>query len=167
MSILEVLEFPDKRLRQHAKVVSVFDASITTLLADMLETMYQFKGVGLAAVQVNIAKQLVVIDVSEDKNEPLLLVNPRVISEEGNSEYEEGCLSVPGFYANVSRPASITCDYQDHSGKHLQIQADGLLAVCIQHEIDHLHGKLFVDYLSPLKRQRIKDKMIKIHKQAR
>ncbi len=165
MSILTVLEFPDKRLRTKAKPVTVFDSALEGLLDDMLETMYEAKGVGLAATQVNVHQRVIVIDVSEEKNEPLFLINPEIIAKDGVEESEEGCLSVPGFFEKVKRAEHIKFKAHDKQGETFEMEADELLSVCIQHEIDHLDGKLFVDYLSPLKRQRIKAKLDKIHKQ--
>ncbi len=164
MSLLPVLEFPDKRLRTKAKPVTVFDERIKTLLDDMLETMYEARGVGLAATQVNIHQRVIIIDVSEEKDEPLCLINPQIIEKTGVEESEEGCLSVPGFFENVTRAEQVKVKAQDKDGLAFEIEADQLLSVCIQHEMDHLDGKLFVDYLSPLKRQRIKAKLEKIHK---
>lgn len=165
LSILTVLEFPDKRLRTIAKKVNVFDKKIEALIDDMLETMYDFKGVGLAATQVDIHQRVIVIDVSEEKDKPLCLINPEIIEKKGGGESEEGCLSVPGFFENVKRAEWVAVKAFDKQGKSFEIEADTLLSVCIQHEIDHLDGKLFVDYLSPLKRQRIKGKLEKTHKQ--
>ncbi|MFW5444067.1 MAG: peptide deformylase [Methylococcaceae bacterium] len=167
MSILTVLEFPDKRLRTKAKQVTVVDGAIKTLVDDMLETMYEAKGVGLAATQVNVHQRVIVIDVSEEKNSPLCLINPEIIDKEGVEESEEGCLSVPGFFENITRAEHIKITALDKKGIAFEMEADEFLSVCIQHEIDHLDGKLFVDYLSPLKRQRIKAKLEKIHKQQR
>ncbi|KAF3982685.1 MAG: peptide deformylase [Methylococcales symbiont of Hymedesmia sp. n. MRB-2018] len=166
MSLLTVLEFPDKRLRKKAKQVTDFDQTIKTLLDDMLETMYESYGCGLAATQVNIHQRVIVIDVSEEKNQPLFLINPEIIEQTGEEESKEGCLSVPSFFEYVTRAEQIKVKAQDKDGLAFEMEADKLLAVCIQHEIDHLEGKLFVDYLSPLKRQRIKAKLEKIHKQA-
>lgn len=165
MSILTVLEFPDKRLRTKAKEVTVFDGVTTTLVDDMLETMYEYKGVGLAATQINVHQRVIVIDVSEDKDAPLCLINPEIIEKDGVEESEEGCLSVPGFFENITRAEHIKIKALDKKGKVFEMEANELLSVCIQHEMDHLDGKLFVDYLSPLKRQRIKAKLEKIHKQ--
>ncbi len=164
MSLLPVLEFPDKRLRTKAKPVTVFDERIKTLVDDMLETMYEARGVGLAATQVNIHQRVIIIDVSEKKDAPLCLINPEIIEKTGVEESEEGCLSVPGFFENVTRAEQIKVKAVDKEGSPFEIEADQLLSVCIQHEMDHLEGKLFVDYLSPLKRKRIKTKLEKIHK---
>ena len=165
MSILTVLEFPDKRLRTKAKEVTVFDEKLITLVDDMLETMYDFKGVGLAATQINVHQRLIVIDVSEEKDEPLCFINPEIVDKQGTEESEEGCLSVPGFFEMVTRAEKIKVKALDKHGKSFDLDADELLSVCIQHEIDHLDGKLFVDYISPFKRNRIKAKLDKIHKQ--
>lgn len=167
MSVLNILEFPDKRLRTKAQPVETVDDSIRTLVDDMLETMYEAKGVGLAATQVNMHKRIIVIDVSEEKNEPLSLINPEVIEKDGVEESEEGCLSVPGFYEKVSRAEHIKVKALNKDGESFELEAKDLLAVCIQHEMDHLEGKLFVDYLSPLKRKRIQSKLEKIHKLQR
>ena len=164
MSTLAILEFPDKRLRKQAKKVTEINHTIRSLVDDLFETMYEAKGVGLAATQVNIHQRIIVIDVSEDKDEPLCLINPQIIFEEGKEESEEGCLSVPNFFENVTRAETIKVKAQDKEGIEFELEADGLLAVCIQHEIDHLEGKLFVDYISALKRNRIKTKLVKIHK---
>lgn len=165
MSILTILEFPDKRLRTVAAEVKAVDANIRTLVDDMLETMYAAKGVGLAATQVNVHKRVIVMDVSEDKNEPICLINPEIIEKDGVEESEEGCLSVPGFFEKVSRAEHIKVKALNRDGESFEMEARDLLAVCIQHEMDHLLGKLFVDYLSAFKRSRIKAKLDKIHKQ--
>lgn len=164
MSILTILEFPDERLRKKALPVQRVDGAIKKLAGDMLETMYQAKGIGLAATQVNVHQRIVVIDVSEQKDKPLCLINPEIIVREGVEESEEGCLSVPGFFEKVKRAERIKVKALDKNGQSFEMEADGLLAVCIQHEMDHLEGKLFVDYLSSLKRERIKKKLEKIHK---
>ena len=166
MSNLTILEFPDKRLRTKAQPVTVFDAALKTLAADMLETMYAAPGIGLAATQVNVHKQLLVLDVSEEKNQPMMLVNPKIIDSEGSQVYQEGCLSVPGIFADVERADRIRVEAQDIDGNPVAFDADGLLAVCIQHEMDHLIGKLFVDYLSPLKRELVRKKLEKQRKHA-
>lgn len=165
MSILTILEFPDRRLRNVAEEVPVVDDHIKKLVDDMLETMYSAKGVGLAATQVNVHKRVIVMDVSENKDEPICLINPQIIQETGQEESEEGCLSVPGFFEKVSRAERIKIKALNRAGESFELEADGLLAVCIQHEMDHLQGKLFVDYLSAFKRNRIKAKLEKIHKQ--
>lgn len=164
MSILTILEFPDDRLRKKAAVVKVVDASIKKLADDMLQTMYESRGIGLAATQVNRQQRIIVIDISEEKNEPQYFINPEIIEKDGVEESEEGCLSVPGFYEKVKRAQHVRVKALDKEGKPFELEARDLLAVCLQHEIDHLDGKLFVDYISALKRQRIKTKLVKIHK---
>jgi peptide deformylase len=164
LSILTILEFPDERLRKKAAVVDKVDNATRKLVDDMLETMYAAKGVGLAATQINVHQRIIVIDISEEKNAPLCLINPQIIEKDGVKESEEGCLSVPSFYEKVNRAEHIKVQALDKDGKLFELEARELLAVCIQHEMDHLEGKLFVDYLSPLKRQRIKKKLEKIHK---
>ena len=164
MSVLTILEFPDDRLRKKAAKVQVVDDNIKKLVDDMLETMYLAKGIGLAATQVNVQQRIVVIDVSEEKDKPLCLINPEIIAREGAEESEEGCLSVPGFFEKVKRAERIKVKALDKDGKPFEFEADDLLAVCVQHELDHLEGKLFVDYISSLKRQRIKKKLEKLHK---
>lgn len=161
MALLEILHFPDPRLRLKAEPVAQVDDRIRQVVADMFETMYDAPGIGLAATQVNIQEQIIVIDVSETKDEPVCLINPEIISKDGVEEMQEGCLSVPGFFENVTRAEVIKVKALDQDGKVFEREVDGLLAVCIQHEMDHLDGKLFVDYLSPLKRQRIKKKLLK------
>ena len=161
MAILEVLRFPDERLRTIAKQVDKIDKDITTLVDNMFETMRDENGIGLAATQVNVHKRVVVMDVSEEQNEPLVFINPEITHKDGKTTSEEGCLSVPNNFAKVERAEKITLTAQDKSGETFTLEADGLLAICIQHELDHLMGKLFVDYLSPLKRQRIKTKLEK------
>ncbi len=165
MSKLTILEFPDARLRTEAKPVDNVNDEIRTIVDDMLETMYDAPGIGLAATQVNIHQQIVVIDVSEEKNEPLVFINPTVEVLSGDPEsMQEGCLSVPGYYEDVTRVPHVRIEAQDRNGDKFQMEATDLLAVCIQHELDHLNGKLFVDYLSPLKRNRIRSKLEKEHK---
>ncbi len=161
MAKLEILHFPDPRLRTVAQPVPVVDAGIRQLIDAMFETMYAAPGIGLAATQVNVHQRLLVVDVSEDKDQPLVFINPEILSRDGVEEMEEGCLSVPGIYDKVQRAEHIKVRALDREGKRFEMEADGLLAVCIQHEIDHLDGKLFVDYLSGLKRQRIKKKLEK------
>lgn len=162
MATLEILEFPDPRLRTVAKPVTVFDESIEQLVSDMIETMYEAEGIGLAATQVDVHKQVIVIDVSDERNEPLVFINPSFeIIDKNLHEYREGCLSVPGYYEDIKRPQRVKVSAQDTSGEAFEIEPEGLLAVCIQHEMDHLKGKLFVDYLSALKRNRIKQKLQK------
>lgn len=164
MSILTILEFPDKRLRTVASEVEQVDAGIKKLVDDMIETMYSAKGVGLAATQVNVHKRVIVMDVSENKDDPICLINPQIVERDGIEESEEGCLSVPGFFEKVSRAEHIKVKALDRNGDSFELEARDLLAVCIQHEMDHLEGKLFVDYLSPFKRNRIKAKLDKIHR---
>ena len=164
LSILTILEFPDERLRKKAAVVKSVDNNIRKLLADMLETMYLAQGVGLAATQVDVQLQVIVIDVSEEKNAPLFLINPEIIEKDGVKESEEGCLSVPGFFEKVKRAEHIRVKALNRDGQSFELEATDFLAVCVQHEMDHLNGKLFVDHISSLKRQRIKKKLEKIHK---
>ncbi|MNF40876.1 Peptide deformylase [compost metagenome] len=165
MAILNILEFPDPRLRTHAKPVDVVDDALRQLIDDMFETMYAAPGIGLAATQVNVHKRLVVMDLSEDKSEPRVFINPEFEPlTEQMDQYQEGCLSVPGFYENVDRPQKVGIKALDRDGQPFELIAEGLLAVCIQHECDHLNGKLFVDYLSSLKRDRIKKKLEKQHR---
>lgn len=167
MAKLQVLHFPDSRLRQKASKVTVFDEKLTKFANDMLETMYFSKGIGLAAVQVNVAKRVIVIDVSENRDEPLFLVNPEIIDRQEPIKFEEGCLSVPGFYEKIDRFNVIEFEAQDLQGEIYKQKAVGLLAVCIQHEIDHLDGKLFVDYISNMKRDRIAKKIKKLTEQGK
>jgi peptide deformylase len=164
LSILTILEFPDERLRKVAAPVKNIDNSTQTFIDDMLETMYESGGIGLAATQVNVHQRILVIDTSEEKNEPLCLINPEIISKDGEFEYKEGCLSVPESFEKIIRPGHIIVKGLDRNGVEIEIEAHDLLSTCIQHEIDHLNGKLFVDYLSPLKRQRIKTKLEKMHR---
>lgn len=165
MSILTILEFPDPRLRTVAKPIDKFDAELQTFIDNMFETMYQAPGIGLAATQVNFHKRLIVIDISEDGTQPLVLINPEIeILSEDPHVYKEGCLSVPGFYEEVERPQHIRVKALNRNGEAFEMVCEGLLAVCIQHECDHLKGKLFVDYLSSLKRNRISKKLEKQHK---
>ncbi len=166
MAKLEILEFPDPRLRQVAKPVEKVTDELRQLVDDMFETMYAAPGVGLAATQVNVHQRIVVIDVSEDQSEPLVFINPETeVLDEESHQYDEGCLSVPGFYETVERPRKVRVKALDREGEAFAIEAEGLLAVCIQHEVDHLDGKLFVDYISPLKRNRIRSKLEKAHRQ--
>ncbi|HEU4655621.1 MAG TPA: peptide deformylase [Steroidobacteraceae bacterium] len=164
MARLPILEFPDPRLRTRAEPVAQVDDSLRRLIDDMFETMYAAPGIGLAATQVNVHKRLLVIDISETRDQPLVLINAEILSREGVEETEEGCLSVPGVYDKVTRADSIRVRALDRNGKQIEMNADGLLAVCIQHEMDHLEGKLFVDYLSELKRTRIRKKLEKERK---
>ena len=165
MALLDILEFPDPRLRTKAKPVTVVDDKIRKLCDDMLETMYAAPGIGLAATQVNVHQRIVVIDTSEEKNHPLVLINPTFEVIEGEQQYDEGCLSVPGFYETVTRAEKIRLKALGRDGQPFELIADGLLSVCIQHELDHLDGKLFVDHISKLKRDRIRKKLEKDHKE--
>jgi len=164
MAKLDILHYPDARLHKIAKPVAAVDARIRKLVDDMAETMYAAPGIGLAATQVNVHERVVVIDISETHDELLVLINPEIIAQSGTEESEEGCLSVPGIYDRVKRAERVTVRALDRAGKPFELEADGLLAVCVQHEMDHLIGKVFVDYLSGLKRNRIK---AKLQKQAR
>jgi len=161
MSLLDILQFPDTALRKVASPVIEVDGRIDSLVGDMLETMYEAPGIGLAATQIDVHERLVVVDVSEEGDSPLVLINPEILHLEGEQEMQEGCLSIPGIYENIKRAAGIRVAAIDRQGETFEMDADGLLAVCIQHEVDHLDGKLFVDYLSVLKRNRIRKKMIK------
>ncbi len=165
MAILDILNYPDPRLHTIAKPVKEVDATITQLINDMAETMYAAPGIGLAATQVNQHIQLIVIDISETKDDLLVFINPKITAKNGEQDYEEGCLSVPGVYESVTRAENVTVKALDRNGKEFTLKADGLLSVCIQHEMDHLLGKVFVDYLSPLKRNRIKTKMVKLQRE--
>jgi peptide deformylase len=166
MAILNVLHYPDPRLRKKAADVERVDESIRTLVDDMFETMYQAPGIGLAATQVDVHKRVITIDVSEDKSSPVCLINPQVIDAQGVEKMEEGCLSVPGIYEPVERAEKITVKALNREGESFELEADGLLSVCIQHEMDHLEGKLFVDYLSQLKRQRIRKRLDKLRQKT-
>ncbi len=161
MAILEILHYPDPRLHTVAKPVKVFDASLLRLIEDMAETMYAAPGIGLAATQVNHHIQLLIIDISETKDQLQVFINPKIVEKDGEQVYEEGCLSVPGIYDNVTRAEKIVVEAMNEKGEPFTLEAHGLLSVCIQHEMDHLLGKVFVEYLSPLKRTRIKNKMLK------
>jgi peptide deformylase len=161
MAQLAILEYPDPRLRTKAAPVTRFDAALKQQIADMLETMYAAPGIGLAATQVDWHHRLLVIDISEEKDQPLVFINPEILSREGQASGEEGCLSVPGIYDDVPRAARVRVRAQDADGGTFERDLDGMLAVCVQHEMDHLEGKLFVDYLSELKRQRIRKKLDK------
>jgi len=161
MALLKILEFPDPRLRTRARPVGAVDDKIRSLVADLLETMYAAPGVGLAATQVDVHLRVIVMDISEEKNQPLALINPEILDKEEVVTGEEGCLSVPGFTESVERARRIRVRAVDTRGQTFEFTAEGLLAVCVQHEMDHLDGKLFVDYLSELKRQRIKKKLTK------
>ena len=166
MAKLAIIEFPDPRLRTVAKPVEAVDTRIRQLVDDMFETMYEAPGIGLAATQVDVHLRLVVIDVSEEKTHPMVFINPEILSSEGSQVYQEGCLSVPGIYADVKRADRVRVRALDRDGQPFEISADGLLAVCIQHEMDHLAGKVFVDYLSPLKRELVKKKLAKQRRNA-
>jgi peptide deformylase len=165
MAILNILEFPDPRLRKTAVPVSTVDDDLRRLIDDMFETMYAAPGIGLAATQVDVHKRLLVADVSTEKNDPHVLINPEILAKDGVTVTEEGCLSVPGYYDEVERAEHIRIRHLDRDGKPVDRDAEGLLAVCIQHEIDHLNGKLFVDYLSEAKRQSIRRKLMKDRRQ--
>lgn len=166
MAILPILNYPDPRLHTIAKPVTQVDAAIRRLIDDMAETMYAAPGIGLAATQVNVHQQVIVMDISEDKSDLRVFINPQIVASSGLQDYEEGCLSVPGIYETVTRAEKITVQALDRDGKPFTLEADGLLAVCIQHEMDHLRGKVFVEYLSPLKQTRIKNKLLKRQRQA-
>jgi len=167
MAILEILQFPDLRLRKKASPVTEFNEALSKTIDDMFETMYEAPGIGLAATQINLHKQLIVIDISDNKDEPLVFINPQIeIIDQTPEEYDEGCLSVPGYYETVTRPRMVRVKALDRHGQPFEIETDGLLATCIQHENDHLNGKLFVDYLSTLKRERIRSKLVKAQKES-
>ena len=167
MDALTILQYPDPRLYTVAKPVAAVDDRVRALTAAMLETMYASNGVGLAAMQVDVHERIIVMDTSEERNRPVVLINPEILRHSAeDKEWEEGCLSVPGIYDKVTRPATVRVRALDEQGNTFEMDADGLTAVCIQHEMDHLLGKVFVDYLSPLKRNRIKTKMIKRQRQA-
>ena len=165
MARLQILEYPDPRLRTRAKPVEVFDPALARFAEDMLETMYAAPGIGLAATQVDFHKRLIVMDVSEGRSEPRVFCNPEIVSAEGTGIGEEGCLSVPGIFDEVKRAAKIRARAKDVTGKEFEVELEGLAAVCLQHEMDHLEGKLFVDYLSDLKRERIRKKLDKDRKE--
>ncbi len=164
MSLRTILEFPDPRLREKALPVTRFDADLGRLVDDMFETMYAAPGIGLAAPQIDVQLRLLVIDVSEERNQPLVLINPEILTREGVEVTEEGCLSVPGIYDQVQRAAKVRVRAQDRNGEAFERDYEGTLAVCVQHEMDHIDGKLFVDYLSDLKRERIRKKLQKERK---
>lgn len=167
MAILPILCFPDPRLHKVAKPVEAVDARIQTLVSDMLATMYDAQGIGLAATQVDVHERVVVIDVSEERNEPMVLINPEIVwASDERTVGDEGCLSVPGIYDGVERATAVQVRALDEKGQSRVIEAEGLLAVCMQHEMDHLMGKVFVEYLSPLKRNRIKTKLLKLQREA-
>jgi peptide deformylase len=164
MALLEILKYPDPRLRTVAKPVAEVTDELRQLIDDMLETMYAAPGIGLAATQVDVHERLLVIDITEDKTKPLCLINPEILEQSGSFENDEGCLSVPEVYESVERAEQIRVKALDRNGQEFELEAEGLLSVCIQHEIDHLEGKLFVDYLSQLKRSRLKKKLSKARK---
>jgi peptide deformylase len=167
MALLPILRYPDPRLHTVAKPVQAVDARIRALVADMLETMYDANGIGLAATQVDVHERVIVVDVSEERNQPLVLINPEIVWASAEKQVaDEGCLSVPGIYDGVERSVAVKVRALDGEGGERQIEAEGLLAVCIQHEMDHLQGKVFVEYLSPLKRNRIKTKMLKARRET-
>lgn len=166
MTVLNILHFPDERLRTQARPVEVVDDTIRQLVDDMFETMYQAPGIGLAATQVDVHQRVIVIDVSEEKSEPLVFINPELLAQDGIEEMDEGCLSVPGIYETVKRADRVTVKALDRNGEPFELDADGLLAVCIQHEMDHLEGKLFVDYLSRMKQGRIRKKLEKLRRKT-
>ena len=167
MALLNILCYPDPRLHKVAKPVTEFDAKLRALVADMLETMYESQGVGLAATQVDVHQRLVVMDTSEERNQPVVLINPEITwASEERVKGEEGCLSVPGIYDGVERAVSVKVKAADEHGQVRELETEGLMAVCVQHELDHLMGKVFVEYLSPLKRNRIKTKMLKAQKDS-
>ena len=161
MAILEILVYPDERLRTVAKPVQTVDDDIRKLVKDMIETMYEANGIGLAATQVDVHRQVIVMDLSEERDSPLVLINPTIVERDGEQIYDEGCLSVPEYYAPVKRAESVKITALDEQGEIFELEADGLLAVCIQHEMDHLAGKVFVDYLSRLKQDRVRKKLLK------
>lgn len=165
MALLDILHFPDPRLRTRAKPVAAVTDDIRKLVDDMFETMYQAPGIGLAATQVNVHQRVVVIDISKEQDQPMVFINPEILDKQGVEAMDEGCLSVPGIYERVERADRVRVRALDRNGEPFEMEADDLLAVCIQHEIDHLDGKLFVDYISPLKRQRIRKKLEKSHRQ--
>ena len=163
MAIRKILKFPDQDLRIKAKPVEAFDEELKALTNDMFETMHSVNGIGLAATQIGVAKQVAVIDISPEKNEPLVIVNPaiQILDPSKTEDYDEGCLSVPGFFEKISRPSDIKLSYQDLNGKKQEIKPEGLLTKVVQHELDHLNGRLFVDHISELKRRRIRNKIVK------
>lgn len=167
MALRTILEFPDPRLRTRAQAVTEFDPDLGVLIDDLFETMYAAPGIGLAATQVDVHKRVIVVDISKDRTEQLALVNPEILSREGEASTEEGCLSVPGIFDDVKRAAKVRLRYQDRTGAVVERDYDDILAVCIQHEMDHLEGKLFVDYLSDLKRERIRKKLEKERKERK
>src|SRR5215469_16971160 len=167
MALLPILEYPDPRLRERALPVTAFDEALGRLIDDMLETMYAAPGIGLSATQVNVRRRLLVIDISDKHDEPLVFVNPEILGREGTEKSEEGCLSVPGIFDQVERAAKVRVRAQDRNGVSFERDVEGMLAVCVQHELDHLDGKLFVDYLSDIKRERIRKKLDKERKERK
>ncbi|NRB72194.1 MAG: peptide deformylase [Xanthomonadales bacterium] len=167
MALREILEFPDPRLRTVASVVETFDEELAKLVEDLYETMYEEQGIGLAATQINVHQRVLVLDTSEQRNQPRAFINPEIIQQDGSQTYEEGCLSVPGIYAKVDRAETIRVRAQRADGSSFETELDGLDAVCLQHEMDHLAGKLFVDYLSPLKRNMVRKRLAKARRHAR
>ena len=169
MALRNILVFPDPRLREVAEEVKVFDEKLKTLSDDLLETMYEFNGIGLAATQIGVSKRILVLDISEEKNEPQVFINPKIkiLEDEETAGYEEGCLSVPSFYEEVIRPVNVEITFNDLEGNEKKIKPTGLLGVVVQHETDHLDGKLMVDYISSTKRERIRSKLLKLKKQKK
>jgi peptide deformylase len=165
MALLQILEYPDPRLRTKAAPVTEFDAALRRLIEDMFETMYAAPGIGLAATQVDVHRRVIVIDLSPERTEPLVFVNPEILTREGAGTMEEGCLSVPGIFDEIERASKVRARFHDRDGAAHEVELEGLLAVCLQHEMDHLEGKLFVDYLSDLKRERIRKKLEKDRKE--
>ena len=163
MAIRKILKFPDQNLRTKAEVIETFDAALKALTDDMFETMHSVNGIGLAATQIGISKRVAVIDISQEKNKPFVIINPEIeiLDTSKNEDYDEGCLSVPGFFETISRPSDIKLTYQDLSGEKKEVKPDGLLTKVVQHELDHLNGRLFVDHISELKRRRIRNKIVK------
>ena len=166
MTIRKILTFPDPKLREVAKEVTNFDSNLKELANDLLETMYEFKGIGLAAIQIGVNKRIIVADISEERQEPHIFVNPKIkiLNENKKGGYDEGCLSIPGFYEEVIRPTQVEISFQNLSGENKKLIPEGLLGVVVQHETDHLDGKLMVDYISSVKRQRIRSKLLKLKK---
>jgi len=167
MDLLPILEFPDPRLRTVARPVERIDAELDALIGRMFATMYAAPGIGLAATQVNVHQRFMVIDLSEDQSQPLVFINPEILSRDGKTVYQEGCLSVPGVFADIERADQITVRALDRKGEPFELAADGLLAICVQHEIDHLLGKVFVDYLSPFKREQVRKRLEKAQRERR
>ena len=166
MTIRKILTFPDPKLREVAEEVTNFDSNLTQLADDLLDTMYEFKGIGLAAIQIGVRKRIIVADISEERQEPHIFINPKIkiLNENKKGGYDEGCLSIPGFYEEVIRPTQVEISFQNLSGENKKLIPEGLLGVVVQHETDHLDGKLMVDYISSVKRQRIRSKLLKLKK---